>query len=166
MSNNVKEIASLSTANLGYSAKSLRKLTEDKGAEKNFLYRVAGVVDSIITGEGKHGSWVGFKGQFVAVMPNGDVFKSNAAFLPATIAKGVEERLSHGEVDIEFKGDVFAVETDKNASGYAFLCDPVITAVARDKFDKLTAAISGEPMPALISAPAEVKQISVKKKSV
>lgn len=155
----ISAVASISANTIGFTAKNIRRLVDEKGNEKQFLYRVGGVVEQLITGEGKHGTWYGFKGQFFAATPD-KAFESTTIFLPSTLANPIVEQLQQGVTGIEFKGDVFAIETEKNASGYAFLAEPVITATAKEKFTKLQKSVLGEPLPLLAAPDKEEKKKS------
>jgi len=163
----MKKLPSLSTKSLGYTAKEIRKLVEDKN-EAVFLARYGGVVSEQFVGEGTHGQWVGFKGQFIAVKADGTQYESSVAFFPNNIASGLVAKMNEGLVDLEVRADVFAVETTKNASGYAYMCEPVITAEAMNRFQKLQTSLFDSPLPqsaGLLEAPKATKAIAGKTKA-
>ena len=154
----VKKLAAINFKDLGFSAKDIRKLVEDKN-EAVFIARVGGIAMEYFTGESKHGEFVGFKGQFLAITKDGEQFASSTIFLPTVVARKLREQLDHGVVEIEVKADVFVTETDKNASGYAYLCEPIMTSEAADKMVKLQKSILGSALPVqlALAAPSEEK---------
>lgn len=159
----MKNIASISSKTLGYTAKAIRKLVEDSKGETVFLARVGGIVESHFIGESKNGEWVGFKGQFIAVTKDNEQITAKVAFFPAGIANQLRQKLEQGLVECEVKADIYAVETDKNASGYAYMCEPVITQEAMDKFARLTASVGSAPLPQLSNNSNQAKIEAPKK---
>ncbi len=138
----MKKIESISMKTLGFSAKQIRKIVEDKG-EAVLLGRIVGIVDSYFTGENANGEWVGFKGHFRAKSSSGeDVYHSTTAFIPSGVANPLREALDQGQIEIEVKADIFAIESDKNASGYAYLCEPILTNDGEAKMKKLDDLLS------------------------
>lgn len=125
----VKKVRQISTKTPGYTAKEIRKRVDGK-AEMIFLMRVGGVAGGAFGGQTKLGPWVGFKGIFFMLDAEGNRYSANTAFLPATVQKKLEADFAAGVVEVGFKYDIFATETDKNASGYAFICEPVMGADA------------------------------------
>lgn len=132
----MKKLNSISMREIGYSAKELRNMTEDKG-EAVFIARIGGVAVENIKGEGKHGEWNGFKGTFIAANNKGEQFQAKVAFFPANITNNLLEQFAHGVLEVEVKADVYAIETDKNASGYAYMCEPVIDARTKSRVQEL-----------------------------
>ena len=102
-----------------------------------FLARIAGIVSSHWVGEGANGEYVGFKGKFFAKNSRNEMFEAAVAYFPTAVAKTLREQLEQGVVEIEVKVDVYAVETDKNASGYAYLCEPVLSESADKRSEEL-----------------------------
>ena len=78
------------------------------------LVRIAGEVDDFILTNSKFGESVGFKGFFTAVnLLTGEVFESNAAFIPNQITETLKEKLATGNsVFVEF--DLMALESQKS----------------------------------------------------
>jgi len=142
----IKKLKDISTKNLGYGAKELRKVTEDAGGAV-FLYRVGGIVLEQFSGEGKTGDWTGFKGRFFAANKDGEKFESTVAYFPATITTRLKEQFSRGEVEIEIKADVFVIETDKVATGYAYMCEPVLTETTDNRAQQLAKELLGGKLP-------------------
>lgn len=142
----IKKIPSISTKSLGYSAKELRKLVDGvKGAV--FLARVGGIVSSHFIGESKNGEWVGFKGRFFAMTKDNEGYDSSVIFLPANIANNLRAQLEKGVVELEVKADIFVVETDKNASGYAYMCEPVLSESADRRSEELAKQVFSGKLP-------------------
>ena len=125
---------------LGFTAKQIRKIVEDNNGAQ-FLGRIGGLGVSYFTGENANGEWIGFKGRFVAVNKDNQAFESGVAFLPAAVANTMREMLDQGVVEVEIQVDVHAEESDKNASGYAYLCEPVLSERANDQLEKLKKSI-------------------------
>lgn len=141
---NIKSLKSIATKSLGYSAKEVRKFVDGKGDEPVFLARIGGIASTYFTGESKNGEFVGFKGAFLAQTRDGGMYESKTCYLPAQVSKDLRDRLSVGEVEIRVEVDVFAVESDKNASGYAYLCEPVMSEAADNRIKELAKTIFGK----------------------
>lgn len=137
---------------LGFTAKEIRKIVESKPGS-HFLYRVGGVVAGYFTGETGNGEWTGFRGLFVAQKSDGTVYEANAAFFPAQIAAQLRERLEAGGEEIEVSADIFAAESDKNAAGFSYMCEPIISDTGRAKLDKLKGKLTGQALPIALEAP-------------
>lgn len=146
---------SISMRQLGYTAKSIRKLCEDAG-EAVFIARVAGIVSEHFTGENNYGEWVGFRGRFMAVTRDGEKYESATAFLPAAVTNPLRENLEHGAVEIEVGADIYAQESDANASGYAYVCDPMISDKGKEKIQKLEAQMT-EDLPEVAQIESQSK---------
>ena len=132
----MKKVSQISMKSLGYSAKEVRSLVDGKN-EAIFLGRIGGVAVETFHGEGKHGQWHGFKGSFIGANEKGDQYSANVAFFPTNITNKLLEQFEPGLVEIGVKADIYAVETDKNASGYAYMCEPVMSAETRTKVEKM-----------------------------
>lgn len=159
----IKSLKTLSTKDLGYSAKAVRALVDGKGAEKVFLARIGGVVTEIFTGESKHGEFSGVKGLFFAVNAAGERFTSDTAFLPTNLMSKVKEGFSEGVLQIDLPpADIFAVESDKNASGYAYLCNFTMTDEHVKKADTIANSIFNTKLPQLAAPVKEESKIKGK----
>ena len=113
----MKSLQTLSVKNLGFSAKEIRKLVDGKGKEKVFIARIGGIAKEKFTVESKHGESVGFKGLFFAVNNMHEKFTSEVAFFPKNLSDKLCEAFGEGVLEIEVPAaDIFAVESDKNAS--------------------------------------------------
>ena len=155
-------LASISTKTLGFTAKENRKLTEDKGAERVFLCRLGGVVIEAFHGESKNGPWVGFKGLFTAMKADKSVYQSTIAFLPGNISKQISDRLSNGEVEIQFSADLFITESDKSGVGFSYICEPILSDEAQKKSESIMKRLLGTALPGV--AQLEDKTASAPKK--
>ena len=148
------KIEAINSKNLGFTAKEIRKRVEDQG-KAVFLYRVGGVVADYYTGETEKGEWIGFRGQFVAMSADGRNVQSAVAYLPAQVAKKLREELEAGVVEIEMKADIFAIETDKNASGYAYMSEPIMSRAGREKLAKVRNLLLEDELPISLAAPSK-----------
>lgn len=87
----------------------------------------------------KYGPMVGFKGDFVCVnLLTGEVSESDAAFLPKGLTKELQKKLANGS-EISFAADIQAMETDKNAYGYAWVAEMPRTEEMQNRREKLKA---------------------------
>lgn len=136
----MKKLGQISMKALGYSAKEIRKRVEAAG-EAVFLGRIGGIAAEHFTGESKNGEFIGFRGRFLAVNAENEQFESKVAFFPAAIANRLRDQMEQGVVEIEIKADVFAVESEKNASGYAYLCEPIMSAETEEKIDRMAKSL-------------------------
>lgn len=157
-----KKLATISVKSIGFSAKEIRKLVEGANGETVFLARIGGVAQEHFTGESKHGDYIGFKGQFFVITKDGDRYESKTAFFPSSVGNKLREQFEQGVVDIEVKADVYAVESEKNASGYAYLCEPIMTSETQEKLNRLQKSILDAPMPTATLAIADKSQAKKK----
>lgn len=155
----VKSLKTLSTKDLGYTAKEIRKLVDGKGAEKVFIARIGGIAKEFFSGESKHGEYIGFKGLFFAVNKDNERFSSEVAFLPANLSKKLHDSFGDGVLEIDVPpADIFVVESDKNASGYAYMCNFTMTDESIKKADTIAASIFNTKLPQL-----EAPKVATKK---
>lgn len=160
----VKKIASLSTKSFGYSAKEVRKIVEASPGEKIFLARIGGVAKEFFVGESKHGEYVGFKGLFFAINKDGEKFSSEVAFFPKNLSDKLREGFSEGVLQIDVPAaDIFAVETEKNASGYAYMCNFAMDDDAIKKADAIAAVVFGGTLPTQLKLAAPVQKTVARK---
>jgi len=89
------------------------------------IANISGVIEDYFTVNTKYGESVGFKGFFLGQNPeSGEVFESNAVFLPANATEQIQNQLADSEDDtLKIKLGVSVQESDKNASGIAYICD-------------------------------------------
>jgi hypothetical protein len=152
----VKQLKTISTKDLGYTAKEIRKLVDGKGAEKVFIARIGGVVTGLFSGQSKHGDWTGFKGLFFAVNSKGEKYQSDTAFLPANLAKDIQAQWDAGVIQIQLpSADICVVETDKNASGFAYMCGYTMTEDHVKRADAIASSVFNTKIPQLESPKAE-----------
>lgn len=152
----VSRVPSISIKTVGYNAKELRKLV-DGSKESIFLARVGGVVGESFTGESKNGEWTGLKGLFTIINKDEVAFASSIAFLPANITKKIVDQLTQGVVEVEFMCDIFVAETDKNASGYSYIVEPVMSDEAAKKAQTISSRVLASKLPLRIAAPTAKK---------
>ena len=136
----MKKVSQISMKALGYTPKEVRSLVDGKN-EAIFLGRIGGVAVETFNGEGKHGQWHGFKGSFIGVNEKGEQYSANAAFFPTNITNKLLEQFENGLVEIDVKADVYGIATDKNASGYAYMCEPVMSVETCTKIEKMQAEL-------------------------
>lgn len=145
---NIKSLRTLSTKDLGFTAKEIRKLVEGKGNEKVFIARIGGVAKEMFTGESKHGEFIGFKGLFFAVNRNNERFTSEAAFFPKNLQDKLAAGFGPGVLEIEVPAaDICVVESEKNASGYAYMCNFTMDDNAIKKADAIANNIFNSKLP-------------------
>lgn len=152
-----KRVPQINLKILGYNAKELRKMV-DGVKEQVFLAQVGGVVAEVFVGTSKHGEWTGLRGLFAMRDKDGQTYHSTTAFLPTNIVKKITDRMAQGEVEIEFAAEIFVVESEKNASGYAYICEPIMSELAAKKAEAITQRLLIAPLPkqqAKLAAPAK-----------
>lgn len=135
-----KTISVISINKLGYTPKELRSLVEGEGGAA-FIARIIGVAAKVYTGQSKYGAWMGFEGDFSAANGKEEVFTSGAAYLPNNVAKGLKELLDAGQVEVPVNVDVFVEESDKSASGYRYICRPILSEESQQRMNKLRNAL-------------------------
>lgn len=91
------------------------------------IMRVSGVAFSEFTNNGTFGESVGFKGDFVCLnYVTGEVFESNACFLPKGLTAEIAKKLEQNS-EVEFNAEIRPIESKKNAQGYAWVADAPMT---------------------------------------
>lgn len=142
----VSRLPSISMKTAGYSAKELRKLVEGN-AEVQFLARIGGVVVEAFTGESKNGEWTGLKGMFTLINRDNKAFSSTVAFLPSNITNRIADQLNQGVIEVQFLVDINITETEKNAAGYAFMAESVLSDDAAKKMETITSRVLTSKLP-------------------
>lgn len=140
------KIASISIKTLGYTAKEIRKLVEDTN-EVQLLARIGGVVLESFSGESKNGQWTGFKGIFTVVNRDNKAFSATVAYLPTSLTKKIIEQLNQGIAEVEFIADISVSASDKVASGYAYLCEPLMSEIGAKKAETIAQRVLAGRMP-------------------
>lgn len=144
--NDVLFVKQISMKTIDYSAKKIRALVDGK-KEAVFIARVGGVALGIFSGTSKHGEWHGLKGAFKMETLDA-AYKSNTAFLPIGITDNIVKSMQKdGLAEVPFIFDIFVSETEKNASGYAYMCEPVMTSESEKRAKEIFDRISRSTMP-------------------
>lgn len=159
MDDEFKKVAQINGKDLGFTANAIRELVKGKTGAV-FLYRIGGVVSDYFTGESKNGEWVGFRGQFIAMLTDGQKFQSSAAFFPAQVATRLREQLEQGVVEVEVTADIFAQYTDKNATGYAYMCEPIMSATGKQKLAAVKRLVMEDELPMSLGAPDDAPALA------
>jgi hypothetical protein len=133
-------VSAISIKKLGYTPKELRALVEkDKGC--TFIARIIGTAASVYTGKSKHGAWLGFEGTFSAANGKEEIFSAPAAYLPSNVATKLKELLDAGQVEVPVAVDVYVEESEKSASGYRYICRPILSAESQARMEKMQKAL-------------------------
>ena len=138
----IESIGSISTKNVGYSAREIRKLVEGN-QEVHFLARLGGVALEHFQGTSKHGEWYGFRGIFTIVNRDGKAYSSSVCYLPKNITMRLLEQFKLGVIEVQFMVDIKAIASDKNASGYAFNVDVPASEDALKKAEAISSRVIG-----------------------
>jgi len=144
-------------------------LPEENRKEPQFLFRVFGQITGYIqgpskferkdeeTGELTRGTWTKFAGDFVAINRNGRSFESVICFLPDYVGgpmmQGIKDAPGNA---VEFAFDIFASYSEKSATSYEFIAQPLRNEGEQSATEKML-----EHMPAM---PSGAKQIAAPKK--
>lgn len=156
MAKETVKLQSISMKTLGYTAKEIRKMVDGKeGAQ--FLARIGGIVASHFIGESTHGEFIGFKGVFQSVKPDGSSAAASLIYLPANVANALRAKLEQGEIEIEVFADIYAIETTKNASGYAYICEPVLSDSADKRMQQIAIKLLDAKLPTQLQLAGPVK---------
>lgn len=151
------KVASISVKTVGYSPKELRKLV-DGNPGAHFVARVGGVAAESFSGTNKNGEWHGFKGIFTLINRDKQAFTSTAVYLPANITKKLLDQLANGVVEVEFLADIYVQESDKVASGYGFICEPVMGEAGVKKAAAISERVLGSNLPKSLALAAPSKK--------
>lgn len=139
--NTIKKLGQISMKALGYSAKELRKLVDEKDGEATYIARIGGVAVEMFSGESAKGEWHGFKGQFVAQNAKGETYQSSVIFFPSALTHMLKKQFEAGVCEVEIKADVFVGENDKSASGYGYICEPVMEAKQKARVEEIALSL-------------------------
>lgn len=138
--------------------------------EPQFLYRIVGAITGFVDGESKfkrvdidtgevtQRKWTKFAGDFVAISRKNNQYEAVICFLPDYIGGPIKAGIAAepgNEIQIGF--DVYAVYSEKSATSYEFIAQPMRSSDEPSRVEKML-----ENMPALPSAPKQ-KQIAGKK---
>jgi hypothetical protein len=131
---------------------------EGAAAELN-LFTVYGMANGIKTGTTDKGEWLSFRGQFEAMMPNGETIVSGNVFLPQPFQDMLHSQLNSAQqndakASVEFAVRVFIVPPKKgkpSATGYEYRCEPIVEMAESSPILKLRSAVLQKTM--LLQAP-------------
>jgi len=133
----------------------IQKLVLDDQKEPQFLYRIIGEISGFVTGKSKFQrtdtetgevqdqEWTKFAGDFIAINRGGRQFESVICFLPDYIGGPIKSAIEHepgNAVQIGF--DVFAMFSEKSATSYEFIAQPLRDQSAQEKVSSM---LSGMP---------------------
>lgn len=144
----------------------------NEGEDERYLFRLAGRVTGIQTGNSDFGPWTAFKGNFQAQRADGELFAGPKCFVPEPVQSMLEDKVQSQLADglvpsIQFGIDVYAVADDTAAVGYQFKVVPVLKPA--DEADSLLAQLNADaPMPALPAPEADAEKpaaVPAKKKT-
>lgn len=136
----------------------IQKLVLEDQKEPQFLYRIIGEISGFVTGKSKFTRtdtetgevmdqlWTKFAGDFVAINRGGRQFESVICYLPDYIGGPLRNAIEHepgNAVQIGF--DVFAMFSEKSATSYEFIAQPLRDQSAQEKVASMLAGMS--PLP-------------------
>lgn len=120
---------------------------QDEGTRID-LFKVAGIAREMKKGESTFGEYTGFKGDFQAVTPEGEKFRSGECYLPNAATAIVENGLLAETGDVQFCFDIGiqVITDDKGNPDYVYT-------VGIDQEPQ-----ESDPVAALLEAPAKKKK--------
>lgn len=123
------------------------------------LFTIKGVAEKVITINTKYGEQQGAGGDFIAVnMLTGEVFTSQAAFLPKNFAKDLYAMLEKSENrEVEFAATIKAIPSDKNNTGYAWVAEAPETQERANRRDRMMQEVLTTYAPKQLAAPEAAK---------
>lgn len=139
----------------------LGKETKKKVAEllNKPLITIYGFAYTTFVNESKYGENTGFKGDFVAVnLITGEVFESNAAFLPKNLTQQIEAMMTKAQgLEVEFKAQIMAVPSEVSPNGYAWIADAPTTEERKNRAVAMLEKIKKDTA-GLLAAPSKTKK--------
>ncbi len=122
-------------------------------AKEEYLYRIAGQVTGIKTGDSDYGPWVAFTGNFTARRHDGVLFAGPRAFIPQPFQDMIEAAIKQQEADglvasVQFGLDISVIQDDTASIGYQYKCVPVIE-VESEAQSLLESTMEKTPLPKL-----------------
>ncbi len=135
------------------------------------LYDIYGVAHKTKTGHTDYGDWTAFKGEFEAITPDGEIFRSGTCHLQEPFQEMLLAALSdaqssneNGEGTVQFACRVSIVAPRKgkaSSTGYEYRVTPLVE--ARDSSVMLS--LREQAQKAALALPAPVTNIDTKKKA-
>lgn len=113
-------------------------LSGGKNVDKTYIGKtlgnIGGIAYSYFEVQTKYGASRGLKGDFVAQNPEtGDLYSSEAIFLPSNATDLVVGQLKEGSTEVVINLTVKVAESDKNDKGIAYICDAPETEVRKNR---------------------------------
>jgi len=136
----------LSTKTIGYGKTDIQKLLAASGkAGSVHLYNVAGVAKGVEHGESAMGEWTRFKGDFVAIKPDGERIQSNKLHVAEPFQSALESAVTQVDPDtgelrvkaVEFAIEVHAKADETSATGYTYDVKPIVKVQENDAVSRL-----------------------------
>lgn len=136
----------------------IQKLVLEDQKEPQFLYRIIGEITGFVTGQSKFTrtdtetgevtpqEWTKFAGDFIAISRTGKQYESVITFLPDYIGGPLRNAIAAepgNAVQIGF--DVFAMFSEKSATSYEFIAQPLRDQSAQEKVQQMMAQMPALP---------------------
>lgn len=103
------------------------------------LYKVVGQATGYKVGTSNYGEWTGFTGNFEAYNINGEIFKSNMAFVQEPLQTMIRAQLDNDVEMVEFGLSVSVKRRDDLEVGYEYVISPIIEVKESDALSHLRA---------------------------
>lgn len=125
--------------------KEIVKAFENDGDKKE-LYRLIGQASGYQCGDSNYGPWTAFKGNFEAYNMDGEVFKSNKAFILEPLQTMLKNALDESEgATIDFALSVSVKRRDDLGIGYEYNVSPILEVKESDSLSHLRAMALPSP---------------------
>jgi len=150
----VLKVKAVSLALIKMTRKEKLSLVEDSKSAV-FVARIGGIVTEYFEFSDKKTGEIrdGFRGIFTLRTMKGETYQGMAAFLPKQLSKGIMDRLKAGDINVQFRNDVFLEASEKSGTGYQWMCEPALTKETQQKADALLADLLSSDLPKQIAAP-------------
>jgi len=119
------------------------------GSDKILAFRIVGFLSDVRTGESNFGSYLEFRGEFLAIDPNGNEHKSTKAFLPTPVDQMLcdaheaafdaaeDNDINAGKIQFAFDVYLAPNESEKGGTPYQYVTSPLIPSEKSDPCEQL-----------------------------
>ena len=129
--------------------------------KRPYAGRLIGIATGTKTGVSQYGDWTCLVGSFQHISPDGVITRAVQAFGPDLVIQPAVAQLASGAQSVTVAVDVFAVESEKSPTGWAYVCSAAIEETESDPLTLLMSKTTARP----IALPAPAAKTAAAKKA-
>lgn len=124
-----------------------------EGNEEIYLVRVWGIASGLKSGSSDFGEWTALTGDFKGCpLKTGEISRSGVLFVPDVLLDLIQPRVEQGQV-VEFAFELGIRAESDSATGYVYVCRPLVDTPTSDVMAALDAKINAQLQLQLQSQP-------------